>query len=189
MSEAERRVALITGCGKENGIGAAIAQRLASDGFVVVASDVAPAGVDNDNALFAVKVADEEDTTFDQEATVEEGADNDTGTFRVGLFDAVAVDFVNNLTGSQSATVVISLSGDAVDADFAGFTGNDLAEILGAIEAAAAAAVGAGDVHEAEPSRVVVAHHGPGVGQEVHVVVPARRRRGGIEHAEAAGHP
>lgn len=45
------RVALITGCGKENGIGAAIAQRLATDGFVVVVSDVAAAGVDNDNAV------------------------------------------------------------------------------------------------------------------------------------------
>lgn len=45
------RVALITGCGKENGIGAAIAQRLAKDGFIVVVSDVAAAGVDNDNAV------------------------------------------------------------------------------------------------------------------------------------------
>jgi NAD(P)-dependent dehydrogenase (short-subunit alcohol dehydrogenase family) len=42
-------VALITGCGKENGIGAAIAQRLAADGFIVAVSDVAAAGVDNDN--------------------------------------------------------------------------------------------------------------------------------------------
>ena len=45
------RVALITGCGKENGIGAAIAQRLAKDGFIVAVSDVAAAGVDNDNAV------------------------------------------------------------------------------------------------------------------------------------------
>lgn len=51
MAEAERRVALITGCGKENGIGAATAQRLAHDGFIVVVSDVAAAGVDNDNAV------------------------------------------------------------------------------------------------------------------------------------------
>ena len=51
MTESGKRVALITGCGKENGIGAAIAQRLAGDGFVVVVSDVAAAGVDNDNTL------------------------------------------------------------------------------------------------------------------------------------------
>ena len=45
------RVALITGCGKENGIGAATARLLAADGFIVVASDIAAAGVDNDNAV------------------------------------------------------------------------------------------------------------------------------------------
>ena len=44
----EKRVALITGCGKENGIGAATALRLAKDGFIVAASDVAAAGVAND---------------------------------------------------------------------------------------------------------------------------------------------
>ena len=49
MADSDRRVALITGCGKENGIGAAIARRLAADGFAVAASDVAAAGVDNDN--------------------------------------------------------------------------------------------------------------------------------------------
>lgn len=51
MAEDFKRVALITGCGKENGIGAAIAQRLSGDGFIVVASDVAAAGVDNDNTI------------------------------------------------------------------------------------------------------------------------------------------
>lgn len=50
-TDAGRRVALITGCGKENGIGAATAQRLARDGFIVVVSDVAAAGVENDNAI------------------------------------------------------------------------------------------------------------------------------------------
>ena len=39
------RVALITGCGKENGIGAATARRLAANGFIVAASDVAAGGV------------------------------------------------------------------------------------------------------------------------------------------------
>ncbi len=51
MAETDRRVALITGCGKENGIGAAIARRLARDGFIVVVSDVAVAGVENDNRV------------------------------------------------------------------------------------------------------------------------------------------
>ena len=44
----DKRVALITGCGKENGIGAATAMRLAKDGFIVAVSDVAAAGVAND---------------------------------------------------------------------------------------------------------------------------------------------
>ena len=51
MAESGKRVALITGCGKENGIGAATAQRLAKDGVVVVVSDVAAGGIDNDNTV------------------------------------------------------------------------------------------------------------------------------------------
>ncbi len=51
VAQSAQRVALITGCGKENGIGAATARRLAEDGAIVVVSDVAAAGVDNDNAL------------------------------------------------------------------------------------------------------------------------------------------
>lgn len=43
MSEA--RVALVTGCGKRDGIGAAIARQLSRDGFAVVVTDVEPAGV------------------------------------------------------------------------------------------------------------------------------------------------
>jgi NAD(P)-dependent dehydrogenase (short-subunit alcohol dehydrogenase family) len=46
-----KRVALITGCGKEIGIGSAIARTLAKQGVTVVVSDVAPAGVQNDNAV------------------------------------------------------------------------------------------------------------------------------------------
>lgn len=51
MTTTDRRVALITGCGKENGIGAATARRLAAAGVIVAVSDVASAGVQNDNAL------------------------------------------------------------------------------------------------------------------------------------------
>lgn len=46
-----KRVALITGCGKAIGIGSAIARAFASAGITVVASDVAMAGVQNDNAV------------------------------------------------------------------------------------------------------------------------------------------
>ncbi len=51
MTTSARRVALITGCGKENGIGAAIARRLAASGIAVVVSDARATGVDNDNSL------------------------------------------------------------------------------------------------------------------------------------------
>ena len=40
-----QRVALVTGCGKQDGLGAAIARRLAGAGFAVVVVDVEPAGV------------------------------------------------------------------------------------------------------------------------------------------------
>ena len=46
-----KRVALITGCGKAIGIGAAIARAFAGAGITVVVSDVALAGVQNDNAI------------------------------------------------------------------------------------------------------------------------------------------
>lgn len=48
MATTDKRVALITGCGKENGIGAATAKRLAAAGVIVAVSDVAAAGVAND---------------------------------------------------------------------------------------------------------------------------------------------
>ena len=49
MNTSTQRVALITGCGKAIGIGAAIARAFAKAGITVVASDVALAGVQNDN--------------------------------------------------------------------------------------------------------------------------------------------
>lgn len=45
----ERRVALVTGCGKRNGIGAAIARALRAAGCAVVVQDVAAAGVKDVN--------------------------------------------------------------------------------------------------------------------------------------------
>lgn len=51
MARTGKRVALITGCGKQNGIGAATAKRLAAAGVIVAVSDVASAGVENDNAI------------------------------------------------------------------------------------------------------------------------------------------
>jgi len=49
LAQSISRVALITGCGKENGIGTATARALAKAGFVVVVSDVQTAGAQNDN--------------------------------------------------------------------------------------------------------------------------------------------
>ena len=43
------RVALVTGCGKQDGIGAAIARALGRDGFTVVVVDIEPAGVRDSN--------------------------------------------------------------------------------------------------------------------------------------------
>ncbi len=43
----ERRVALVTGCGKHDGIGQAIARALAADGAAVVVADYRPTGVPN----------------------------------------------------------------------------------------------------------------------------------------------
>jgi NAD(P)-dependent dehydrogenase (short-subunit alcohol dehydrogenase family) len=51
MPNTPHRVALVTGCGKENGIGAAIARRLAASGITVTVSDAQASGVDNDNAV------------------------------------------------------------------------------------------------------------------------------------------
>ncbi len=42
------RVALVTGCGKPDGMGQAIVRRLAGEGYHVVAADVAPQGIAND---------------------------------------------------------------------------------------------------------------------------------------------
>lgn len=45
MTKHKGRVALVTGCGKRDGIGAAIARKLSEEGHAVVVSDFAPAGV------------------------------------------------------------------------------------------------------------------------------------------------
>src|SRR4051794_15768157 len=43
----QRRVALVTGCGKPSGIGGVIARRLAAQGIAVVVADVEPMGRSN----------------------------------------------------------------------------------------------------------------------------------------------
>jgi NAD(P)-dependent dehydrogenase (short-subunit alcohol dehydrogenase family) len=48
MAKIESAVALVTGCGKATGIGAAIARKLASDGVCVVVSDALAGGVQED---------------------------------------------------------------------------------------------------------------------------------------------
>lgn len=45
----ESRVAIVTGCGKQDGIGASIARRLAADGFAVVVTDIEQTGVRDKN--------------------------------------------------------------------------------------------------------------------------------------------
>ena len=49
MKRSTARVALVTGCGKAQGIGNATARALSAVGFTVVVSDMAPQGVANDN--------------------------------------------------------------------------------------------------------------------------------------------
>ena len=49
MAEEVRRVALITGCGKEDGIGSATARLLAEAGMTVVVSDITERGAASDN--------------------------------------------------------------------------------------------------------------------------------------------
>lgn len=47
----DKRVALITGCGKQRGIGRAIAQALSGSGHIVVVTDVETKGAQNDNSI------------------------------------------------------------------------------------------------------------------------------------------
>lgn len=52
-----QRVALVTGCGKPDGMGQAIVRRLAAEGYRVVASDVVPIGLANDDQRGQAPVA------------------------------------------------------------------------------------------------------------------------------------
>ncbi|GGA55694.1 beta-ketoacyl-ACP reductase [Pseudoclavibacter endophyticus] len=72
----ETRVAMITGCGKPDGAGQGIARRLADDGFAIVATDRAPAGVPNAGQVVA---------------TAESGLDRLVADLRAGGTEAVAV--------------------------------------------------------------------------------------------------
>ena len=47
----DQRVALVTGCGKSIGIGAASARKLAASGAIVFVNDVTPGGLDNEHNL------------------------------------------------------------------------------------------------------------------------------------------
>ena len=47
----DHRVALVTGCGKSIGIGAASARKLAASGAIVFVNDVTPGGLDNEHNL------------------------------------------------------------------------------------------------------------------------------------------
>lgn len=58
MNRSDARVALITGCGKAQGIESATARALSASGFTVVVSDVAPQGVANDHDALADTPAD-----------------------------------------------------------------------------------------------------------------------------------
>ena len=92
--------------------------------------------VDTDAAVsFDINVASEDaaNDTATQQATIsEENNSDDLGTFTFSIGgDALA--------GSNTASVTITASGSAEDADFEGMAGNDTAEIIAAIKAAAEA--------------------------------------------------
>ena len=93
--------------------------------------------VDTDAAVsFDINVASEDaaNDTATQQATIsEENNSDDLGTFTFSIGgDALA--------GSNTASVTITASGSAEDADFESMTGNDTAEIIAAIKTAAEAA-------------------------------------------------
>lgn len=51
MSDNTNQVAIVTGCGRSNGIGAAIVRRLAANGIAVAATDLATTGTDDLDSL------------------------------------------------------------------------------------------------------------------------------------------
>ncbi len=93
MIKTDRRVALITGCGKENGIGAATAQKLSRDGFIVVVSDVSSSGVDND------KTAEKAENTW-------QGLDSLVA--RLEELGGISTSFTGDVSTEQGASHLIN---------------------------------------------------------------------------------
>src|SRR6185436_11116968 len=91
--------------------------------------------LDNDASVtFAVQVNDEGVETLGQAVSIsEQVAGDDVGTFTITRGG-------DALTGGNTASVTVTVSGTATDADFSGMSGVDLNEVVAAINAAATAA-------------------------------------------------
>ena len=90
--------------------------------------------LDDDPVTFDISVASETDEAGTQVAGISEENDaDDTGTFTVSRGGGT-------LPAGNEASVTITVTGSAEDADFEGMSGSDYADIVAAIQAAAAAA-------------------------------------------------